>query len=243
VSVFLESSQGFLMFSDVADLLELILFLGVLFDEELFFEFLDVLLDFFEHSANLKLIVGQVIDEHSLITNTSALMSLICFILLLMLLLFILTIFLDVEVLIISGLFLTTIIDEVLIILVDPCTNAFTSGFGRWAALCPFSFRSGTTPSSCLILSVRFSLAFRSWQSIGLLILIIECIICILKWFVPFLLFSHNIFSHVDIFLGLVIFNYSLSTTFLAPNTSASLHWSEFGINIDIILLIIVLTM
>jgi hypothetical protein len=64
----LKGSKSFFMLGDIVDLFEFLLLLGVFFLKELLFELLDVLLNLLEHPSDLKLIIGKVVYEHSLIS-------------------------------------------------------------------------------------------------------------------------------------------------------------------------------
>lgn len=67
MSVLFEGGECLLVLGNIADLLEFILLLRVLLLKELLFKCLDVLLHLFQHSPDLKLVIGEVVNEDSVI--------------------------------------------------------------------------------------------------------------------------------------------------------------------------------
>jgi hypothetical protein len=67
VSMLFESCESLLMLCDIANFLELIFFLRVLFFKELLLKLLDVLSDVFEHPSDVKFIIWEIVNENCLI--------------------------------------------------------------------------------------------------------------------------------------------------------------------------------
>ena len=96
MSVLSERRECLLVLGDIANLFEFVLLLGIFLLKELLLKLLDVLLDLLEHPPNVKLIIGQIVDEHSFIAGRCRMSSILV---LIRVLLVLLAVSLDVKVL------------------------------------------------------------------------------------------------------------------------------------------------